>query len=302
MIDKIRGIKIQGKCFANETKFIFFTKPEEKISLVYGKNGSGKSTISEGIKVSVDKDYSTELSATFIDENQHDLSLPDIKDSVFVFNEIYIDKNVKIDDDGLGTIILLGGQTDIQSQIDACQKEIDSAQEEYTKADALHQQYIQSNNPLSPKYYWQRIQDTLKKAGGWAERDSKLKGNRRNTSVTDDIVTEICTLSVTQTYDDLQNEFKEKKALYDKLDDNSITYPNEIKQITFSSDWENEICVLLAKKIEQPCLSEREKQILSIIQSNGQVSIESARLEFGKDTTKFCPYCFQSVDEEYKKS
>lgn len=302
MIEKIRGIRIQGKCFTNETKLIFFTKLEDKISLIYGKNGSGKSTISEGIKVSADKASSTELSANFIDENQHDLALPEIMDSVFVFNENYIDKNVKIDDDGLGTIILLGGQTDIQSQIDSCQKEIDNAQEEYTKADALCKQYIESNNPFSPKYCWQRIQDTLKKAGGWAEIDSKLKGNRRNTSVTDDIVTEIGTLSISQAYDELQNEFKEKKELYDKLDDNSITYPNEIKQITFSSDWENEICVLLAKKIEQPCLSEREKQILSIIQSNGQATIESVRLEFGKDTTKFCPYCFQPVDEEYKKS
>lgn len=110
----------------------------------------------------------------------------------------------------------MGGQTDIQSQIDACQKEIDAAQEEYTKADTLHQQYLQSNNPLSPRYYLQRIQDILKKAGGWAERDSKLKGNRRNTSVTDDIITEICTLSFSQTYEELQAEFKEKKIyLYD---------------------------------------------------------------------------------------
>lgn len=302
MIDKIKGIKIQGKCFAHETKFVFFTKKEDRISLVYGKNGSGKSTISEGIKVSSDKDYPTELSATFIDENQHDLTLPEIKDNVFVFNENFIDKNIKIDDDGLGTIILLGGQTDIQTQIDKCQNEIDKAQEEYTQADVLHQQYLQSNNPLSPRYYWQRIQDTLKKDGGWAERDSKLKGNRRNTSVTDDIITEICNLSFSQTYEELQNEFNEKKKLYDKLDDNANTYPIEVKQISFSSDWESETCSLLARKIEQPNLSEREKQILSIIQSNGQATIDSARLEFSKDTTKFCPYCFQSVDKEYKKS
>lgn len=75
MIDKIRGISIQDKCFLNETKFIFFSKPEDKISLVYGKNGSGKSTISESVKVAADNGYSAELSATFIDENQHKLAL-----------------------------------------------------------------------------------------------------------------------------------------------------------------------------------------------------------------------------------
>ena len=302
MIEKIRGISIQGKCFTNETNFIFFTKPEEKISLVYGKNGSGKSTISEGVKAAADNEASTEINATFIDENQHKLALSEIKDNVFVFNENYIDKNVKIDDDGLGTIILLGGQTDIQTQIDQCEVELEKAQAEYTKADENCKQYTIISNPISPQYHWQRIQNTLKKSGGWAERDSKLKGNRRNSSVTDDIIFEICELSPSQTAEELQKELEEKQDLYNKLSDGSITYPNEIKQIPLSSDWENEVCALLAKKIEQPTLSEREQQILSIIQSNGQSTIDSARLEFSKETTTFCPYCFQKVDEDYKKA
>lgn len=33
MIDKIRGISIQGKCFLNETKFIFLAN--QKIKLVW---------------------------------------------------------------------------------------------------------------------------------------------------------------------------------------------------------------------------------------------------------------------------
>lgn len=302
MIDKIRGISIQGKCFFNETKFIFFSKPEDKISLVYGKNGSGKSTISESVKVAADNGYSTELSATFIDENQHKLALSGIKDNVFVFNENYIDKNVKIDDDGLGTIILLGGQTDIQVQIDRCQVELEKAQEVYEKAEDNSKQYMIISNPISPQYHWQRIQNTLKKSGGWAERDSKLKGNRRNSSVTDEIIREICSLTLSQTSEELQKEFEEKQDLYNKLSDGAITYPNEIKQVIFSDDWENTVCALLTKKIEQPNLSEREQQILSIIQNNGQSTIDSARLEFSKATTTFCPYCFQTVDEEYKKA
>lgn len=302
MIEKIKGLKIKGKCFKDEAKLLFFTKPEERISIVYGKNGSGKSTISEGIKVSADKDYHSELSATFIDENQHEIDLPEIKENVFVFNENYIDRNVKINDDGLGTIILLGGQADIQSKIDECQNEIDIAQNEYEQADKLYQQYSQTDNPLNPQYYWQRMQDTLKKSGGWAEIDSKLKNNRRNSSVTNDIILEICILSFSQTCEELQKEFKEKQTLFNKLDDHSNTYPVEIKQIDIASNWENETCSLLAKKIEQPSLSEREKQIFAIIQSNGQSAIDKARIEFGKDATTFCPYCFQSVDEEYKKS
>lgn len=123
--------------------------------------------------MSADKDYPSELSATFIDENQQEIELPDIKENVFVFNENYIDKNVKINDDGLGAIILLGGQADIQSQIDKCQNEMDSAQNDYVQADKLYQQYRQTDSPISPQYYLQRIQDTLKKSGGWAEIDAR---------------------------------------------------------------------------------------------------------------------------------
>ncbi|MDE6604930.1 MAG: AAA family ATPase, partial [Clostridia bacterium] len=300
MIDQIKGIRIQGKCFTNKTDFIFFTDIGDRIGLVYGKNGSGKSTISEGINISSNKHICDELTATFLDEAQHELELPDIQDKVFVFNENYIDRNIKIDDDGLGTIILFGKQADIQSEIDACEKEIEIVQNEYTKAYENNQQYLKNENILSPQYHWLRIQEILKKPGGWAEQDSKLKGNRRNASVTDGIINDICTLSPSKTYEELIEEFKRKKILYDKLDDTTTSYPNKIEQIFLPTNWESEICNLLAKKIDQPCLSEREKQILTIIQSNGQTAIEDARRVFSKDNTTFCPYCFRPIDKIYK--
>ena len=113
---------------------------------------------------------------------------------------------------------------------------------------------------------------------------------------------EICALTPSQTAEELQKALEEKQDLYNKLSGGTNTYPYEIKQITFSVDWENEVCALLAKKIEPPNLSEREQQILSVIQNKGQSTIDSAKLEFSKETTTFCPYCFQKVDEKYKKA
>jgi len=49
-------------------------------------------------------------------------------------------------------------------------------------------------------------------------------------------------------------------------------------------------------------LSEREKQILEAIQSNGQRYIEDARQRFNDATLDFCPYCYQSIDTDYKAS
>lgn len=48
MLENIKGVKIKGRCFKNEKDFVLFQNPNDRISIIYGKNGSGKSTISEG--------------------------------------------------------------------------------------------------------------------------------------------------------------------------------------------------------------------------------------------------------------
>ena len=48
MIEKIKGIAIQGRCFSNRTTLMLYPNPNDRISVIYGKNGSGKSTISTG--------------------------------------------------------------------------------------------------------------------------------------------------------------------------------------------------------------------------------------------------------------
>ena len=47
MFENFHGLKIKGKCFQNETTLKFFEKNHHRFCLVYGKNGSGKSTISQ---------------------------------------------------------------------------------------------------------------------------------------------------------------------------------------------------------------------------------------------------------------
>lgn len=98
-----------------ENKFDFFPNDNDRIAIVYGKNGSGKSTISYGFSQIASGEDTEELSASLIDRADNEIDLvPESK--IFVFNEKYIDENVKIDADGLGTIILLGGQVDLQAR------------------------------------------------------------------------------------------------------------------------------------------------------------------------------------------
>lgn len=300
MIERIHGIQVSGRCFSSDTPFIFYPNANDRVSLVYGKNGSGKSTISEAFSGIANNSFSEGITASLINTQKQIVPLAE-SPQIFVFNEKYIDENVKIDDDGLGTIILFGGQVDLQSEIDAQASIISSLEVEYTDIQAEYDKYLNPQNPLSPAYHWARIIAMLKQSGGWAETDSKIKGNRRNSSVTDDIVTEICQMTVKATFADLQKQFQEADALLHKVSDISIAFPHSILSVTYESDFESTIISMLGAKIEEPILTPREQAILSAIQSGGQVTIENARKEFSNDSTTVCPYCYQEVNELYKR-
>ena len=300
MIERIHGIQVSGRCFSNDTTFIFYPNANHRVSLVYGKNGSGKSTISEAFSVIVNNGFPEGITASLIDTQKHIVPFTE-SPQIFVFNEKYIDENVKIDDDGLGTIILFGGQVDLQSEIDAQAGIIAALENDCTDTQTEYDKFLNPQNPLSPAYHWSRIIAILKQAGGWAETDSRIKGNRRNSSVTDDIVTEICQMTIKSTFADLHKRFEEAEALLHKVSDLSVSFPDSILSVTYDSDFESSIISTLSVKIDEPLLTPREQIILSAIQSGGQVTVENARKDFGNDSTTICPYCYQEVAELYKR-
>ena len=86
MIEKVEGIMINGRCFAKKTLLSFFPEKDDRIAIVYGKNGSGKSTISDGFSKIVSNDSSEELSASLIDRSGNEIDLS-AESKIFVFNE-----------------------------------------------------------------------------------------------------------------------------------------------------------------------------------------------------------------------
>lgn len=60
-----------------------------------------------------------DLSVIPIDREQKDITLgADAKKNIHVFNESYIDENIRISGEGLDTIVLFGEQIDVEQQID----------------------------------------------------------------------------------------------------------------------------------------------------------------------------------------
>lgn len=174
MLENVKGIRMRGRCFNDEANLILFPNSNHRISIIYGKNGSGKSTITEGLSSIANNTFPTDLTASLINAESQPITLPK-ESKLFVFNEKYIDENVKIDDDGLDTIILLGGQVNVQTEIDKKLAEITTLQVENETIQNEYNKYLDYKSPLNPQYHWIRLGSILKQAGGWAEIDSKTK-------------------------------------------------------------------------------------------------------------------------------
>lgn len=135
MLKDVFGIHLHGKCFKSPVDIPLFKKNKDlvsRISLIYGRNGSGKSTICSGFKkissdASASKTSSTasNLESYLINNNLEKIELNN-DEKIFIFDEDYIIKNIKISKGGLGSIVLLGEMISNQKQLDAlsAQKEI----------------------------------------------------------------------------------------------------------------------------------------------------------------------------------
>ena len=184
MMADIKSIKLQGANFVEETILPIFKK---NYCLIYGKNGSGKSTISRALnKVKGDEIDSITTAALLDNDNQEIMLSEDEKQKIFVFNEDYIDQNIKLDGDGLETIVVLGKQKQVEDKLLESRNKLKDINKKLDEQEKKCTVYRDSGNVNSPQYYLEAIMRKLRDRAGWAERDRKIKGHRRASSVSSD--------------------------------------------------------------------------------------------------------------------
>lgn len=129
LVEDVTGIKLEGANFDSSTTLqIFSPKTEPTMGLIYGKNGTGKSTISRAFSKVKGEEEPSIISADLIDENGNALILTDDdKKRIHIFNEAYIDKHIRLRPDGQGleTIVVLGQIKNIEDEINKAQKAVD---------------------------------------------------------------------------------------------------------------------------------------------------------------------------------
>lgn len=98
----------------------------------------------------------------------------------------YVDKNVKLQEDHLETIVMLGEQVDLSEKIKVAKEEGNAAKTLLDAQERVCSEYNDRQNIKCPQYYLLKLRWALQGDDGWAGRDKEIRNGRQNTAVRDD--------------------------------------------------------------------------------------------------------------------
>ena len=315
MLKEISTIKVQGANFASLTPFAVFEPRDGKDkqgndifktvkgALLYGRNGTGKSTIAKAFRRAKGEAQPAIRQIAFLDKDGNPVVLSeDEKKHIFVFDEDFVNEKVKLKEDHLDTIIMLGQAADLAEKIQQAEKDRESAKTVFETTDAALREYKDTSNPKSPTSRLWKIGNALRGDDAWAGRDRQINGGRQNTQVRDDTYKKFVDLEPAKTRSALIIEFEEQMKKLENAKSGSSKIDTKVPALPHSYNQYNDeaIIALLGKKIERPELSDREQYLMGLVES-GKAGELSLKAHFFKNSgIKECPYCFQSVSDEYR--
>lgn len=308
MLKDITGIRLLGANFDKVTDILMLdtnegnTRKNVKGCLLYGRNGAGKSTLAKAIKNAKGEIQDSIIQAEFLDINNSPIVLNEEENArVFVFDEEYIDKNIKFREEGLDTIIMVGHQVKLEDEIKDKKNKLEKMENDLVQKKEILSKIENSECKESPSYYLKKMRSALQGNSSWAGRDKTIKGNRQNTKVSDDTYKQFIELSTKKTRDQLVIEFDNKLKELQIAQKGDAIISEKVPILNIDYD-ESEITRLLKTRIEKPLLSAREKYLLGLVQAGKTEQLTNMVDTFSNKNVHECPYCAQPVTEEYKEN
>lgn len=291
MFENFKRLIIKGGCFENEAELELFKK--DKLTVVYGRNGSGKTTIAHCIaeltKPDEEKsaDYTVKADAPIAD---------DMKESVLIFDEDFVRDQVRVEGEGINTIVMLGEQVELDEKISKEKENFGKVDKEWNDLKALQDQYEDAEMSFSPGYYFNKIRDGLREEGGWADIDRDLKGNTLKSRVTGDVIENLLNIAEPKaTYEELREMLMADLNLYLESE-NAEVIDWKIEERHLPGDLQ-ELKDLLEKKVDAPRLTEREQRLINIIAEHPQHSTQETK-QLVAEGWEYCPLCLREITVE----
>lgn len=298
MFENFKRITIKGGCFEQASTLELF-KDKYCLSIVYGRNGSGKTTIAKAIRQYVGKDtesqtedgyisYSVSTDANIIDDK---------KESVFIFDEEFVRENIRMKGRGLETIVMIGEQVNLDTLITQKIEQRNAIEKKIAEDTIRKENFENKNNISSPSYFFSQIRSKWREDGGWADIDRKIKGNSIKSSVTEDLVKRLVSMPEPKEAEAvLLQRLNSDLALFTQTQDAQIITWNPIS-LNIPEDLDN-ITALLRKKIEKPELSEREYRLLNFLQEYSDYHLQETSRQLTEERWPFCPLCLRENNEQ----
>lgn len=288
MFESFKKLSIKGGCFDSITELELFKK--DPVSIIYGRNGSGKTTIAHSIG---------ELTKP-IDERNPDFIVSsdtpisgDTKDCVFIFNEDFVREQVRVEKDGINTIVMLGEQVELDEKITKLKDDLFKLQNEYRKLEEEKDKYENASLSISPSYYFNQIRDGLRSDGGWADIDRDLKGNIQKSRINDEVVNRLMNLEEpTEDFETLRERVTTDLNLYQESENaQPIIWTKVEPTLPDSLAAVNE---LLARTLDTPVLTDREQRLIKLLSTQSRYSTEDAQRLLETDWN-ICPLCYRDL-------
>ncbi len=293
----VMGISINSEYFFGNNTFRLYKNENDRIALVFGRNGSGKSTIAHGFVEYVNSINPRTVDLKLITSDGTVYISPDRKPSkIFVFNEDYIDKNVKIKSDGLDTIVLLGEQVGFAEQIDQTEQDIKILVDKLETIDTNLAAYDDKKSTKCPEFWCSKITKTLRE--GWAEiQGIKINKKQKRATVNVDVIERIGRIKPLKSKESLQSEFDSKMKLFNSTESESLPILEVALKITYNANIYAESKELLSRTVSRPTLTDRESELLRLF---GVDDLTQAKNYISEHVDEICPKCLRKITPEHR--
>lgn len=319
MYNDITGIRIKGGRFGDSDWVELDGILKDRLNIMYGGNGCGKTSISRAFQEY--KDGAT--------SKTHDFPLQLISSSpllqghekgIFVFNEDFLYNQVKFRKNGMATIVMFGKQKEYDDQIQEVNRQIKEEEKKIAKLKESVGELDETSgycdrtkkHPDSLQVLEQKIIATLDGDSSYAGRYKEINGNKNKVHVKGDIFAKFNDLENNPSFQNIPAELigKDVKEIqnYIRISTNTLRQTLNKEEIywparSISTKLNiSSVKALLNSFVESNVLSDREKRLLALLQDSfeGPLVIRGAQEHIIDKQANICPLCHQDISEGHR--
>lgn len=297
-LSQLASIRIQGRVFgAESTELQLFQNPtKNRLGFIFGENGSGKSTIAQCLAQKRPEELPEGIkSFELIDTSGNCLKdKAEVLERTFVFDELFIEKNVHITEGDIEAIIMLGGRRNLETEI-----EMIKDQEKERKARRETTEKALERNADSLNEQRQKLETALKIDGGWADREKEILGNKIKSKVSGDLLEPQYWETIVISEGNEATLREKIIAAINTLNDLRDFEPTPYIETPQTILNDAQLSALLRLEIKQPTSTGTQgTRIQEILKKDGSEQLERIATHFIDQNTTFCPFCLRDITPE----